>query len=142
LGFIVIGTVITVNAFAQENAASAQGNWISAELDLSLVGIGTRYERMLGSQLSVGVNAYWSSLFSVWNELGTGVFMRFYPGGKNFFIGAGVGFRLHTAITSSLDYEITTGVAIVPELGWKISVGNTSNFFYSTRDKIAYHARY
>jgi hypothetical protein len=127
LGIIVIGTVIAVSAFAQEKAANAKSNWISGEL--SLIGIGARYERMLSSQLSVGVNAYWSSLFFFWNELEAGAFARFYPWGKNFFVGAGAGFHIHTAITGDLEAESISGVAITPELGWKIDTGKTGGFF-------------
>jgi hypothetical protein len=139
LGIAVIGTVIAVSAFAQEKSAAAKGNWISGEA--SLLGGGLRYERMLGSQLSVGVNAYWSSLFFFWNELEAGIFARFYPWGKSFFVGAGVGFHIHTAITladESIDssLEAITGAAISPEVGWKIDVGNTGGFFIQPGIKV------
>jgi hypothetical protein len=131
LGIIVIGTVITASVFAQDKAAASKGNWVSAEV--SLIGIGARYERMLSPNLSVGANVYWSSLFFLWNELEAGAFARYYPWGKNFFVGAGLGFHIHTAITDEgnwgLVYENITGAAITPELGWKIDVGNTGGFF-------------
>jgi hypothetical protein len=131
LGIAVMGTVITAGVFAQDKAAASKGNWISAEV--SLIGIGARYERMLGPQLSVGVDAYWSSLFFLWNELEAGAFARYYPWGRNFFVGAGLGFHIHTEVTDGGDfglrYEQIAGAAITPEIGWKIDAGNVGGFF-------------
>ena len=109
---------------AQEYTANARRNWISGEVNF--IGVGARYERMLGPKLSLGVNAYWSSLlFLFGGDLGADVSFRFYPWGKTFFMGAGLGFHQH----STLGLVGSRGGAITPELGWKIDVGNAGGFY-------------
>jgi hypothetical protein len=66
--------------------------------------------------------------FFLWNELEAGVSARFYPWGKNFFVGAGLGFHIHTTLEDGA-FKNMTGAAITPEIGWKIDVGNTGGFF-------------
>ncbi|MDR2110039.1 MAG: hypothetical protein LBP32_01890 [Spirochaetaceae bacterium] len=123
---LVLAVAAAGGIFAQEKAANVRNNWISGEV--SLIGGGARYERMFGPKFSAGVDAYWSSLFFFWNEMEAGLFGRFYPWGDTFFAEAGLGFHLHTALTSD-DAEVITGVAISPAVGWKIDLGNPGGFF-------------
>jgi len=137
--FFVLVLVCIGGLFAEDRAANIKNNWISGEL--SLLGVGARYERMLNSNLSVGANVYWSSFFFLYNELGLDASVRFYPWGKNFFAGIGLGFHTHTGVSTGKDtdvfgveYEYTesiqiNGVAITPELGWKIDVGKEGGFY-------------
>jgi hypothetical protein len=94
---------------------------------------------MLTPKISVGLNAYWTSLFFIFNDLGANVVGRFYPWGKTFYAGLGLGFAIHTGIedvivdgekmANTLDYVERTGFGIVPELGWKTDIGNPGGFF-------------
>ncbi|MDR2097155.1 MAG: hypothetical protein LBP37_01375 [Spirochaetaceae bacterium] len=122
----VLAAAVAGGVFAQEKSANVKNNWISGEL--SLIGAGARYERMLGPKLSVGADAYWSSLFFFWNELEAGLFARFYPWGGTFFAEAGLGYHAHTAVGYD-GAEIITGVALTPSLGWKIDTGKAGGFF-------------
>jgi hypothetical protein len=75
---------------------------------------------MVGEKFSAGADVYWSSLFFFLNELEAGVFGRFYPQGRIFFVEAGLGYHVHNLIT---------GFAITPALGWKIDIDNPGGFF-------------
>jgi len=134
---LVLAMLVTSGIFAQDNTegktANVKNNWISGEI--SILGAGARYERMLNSKLSIGANVYWSSLI-IWNELGIDASLRFYPWGKTFFVGAGLGFHIHTGFaTESYEgstytwFSATSGVAFTPEAGWKIDVGREGGFF-------------
>jgi len=144
---VALALVVAGGVFAQEEGAPARNisNWISGEV--SLLGAGARYERMLNDKLSIGANVYWSSFFIIWNELEIGVSARYYPWGKTFFAGLGLGFHQHSGLYeyedegSNYSYTYTwfgtvTGVAITPEAGWRIDVGNTGGFFISPGIKL------
>ncbi|MDR2516050.1 MAG: hypothetical protein LBC88_01565 [Spirochaetaceae bacterium] len=118
---LVLAAVAAGGVFAQEKTANVKRNWVSGEV--SLIGAGLRYEFMINEKLSVGVNAYWSSLFFIFNELGANAVARFYPWGKKFHAGLGLGYDIHTGVTAR------AGLGIVPEVGWKIDVGNPGGFF-------------
>ena len=113
-------------------AAVANGgtvHWISGEL--SILGVGARYEFMISENLSIGANIYWSSLFFFWNELGIHASARFYPWAGIFFVGASLGFHIHTSLQPGDNYVgdvAITGVAISPEVGWRITVGERGFF--------------
>lgn len=146
---LVFALVVASGVFAQEEkSASSLSNWISGEL--SFLGVGARYEHMLNDNYSIGANAYWSSFFFLWNELGVDVTARYYPWGqgKNFFVGVGLGFHIHTG-TYEYEYDnylggkstaswfgAVTGVAITPEVGWKIDVGEVGGFYLQPGIKI------
>jgi TolB-like protein len=103
--------------------SNAKKNWISGEL--GFMGGGIRYERMVSANFSFGVNAYLNFLLFLFGaEIGADASFRFYPWGKTFFIGTGVGFHVH----SLFDTE-AIGVAVTPEIGWKIDVGNEGEFY-------------
>ncbi|MDR2701462.1 MAG: hypothetical protein LBB72_03415 [Spirochaetaceae bacterium] len=145
---VVLAMIIAGGVFAQarRGAPAAAKNWISGEV--GLLGAGSRYERMLSSNLSIGANVYWNSLFFFWNEFAVDGSFRFYPvqaswGG--FFVGGALGFHIHTG-TYQYEYDSiwvsggratgtwfgsVFGVAITPEVGWKIDVGAKNKFFLS-----------
>jgi hypothetical protein len=123
----VLAAIVAGGVFAQERAANVRNNWISGEV--SLLGGGARYERMLGPKFSAGADVYWSSLFLFWNELEVGLFGRYYPWGGMFFAEAGLGYHIHTALTVSDGAEAISGVALTPAVGWKIDVGSEGGFY-------------
>jgi hypothetical protein len=118
---LVLAALVVGGVFAQEKTANVKRNWISGEL--SLVGAGLRYEFMINDKLSVGVNTYWTSLLFIFNDIGANVVGRFYPWGKKFHAGLGLGYGIHTGLTARVGFDI------VPEVGWKIDVGNPGGFF-------------
>ena len=131
--FVVLVMIVASGVFAQKN-------WISGEV--GLIGAGVRYEFMLNDKLSIGGNAYWNSFFFFWNEMGISASARYYLFG-NLFVGAGVGFNMHTGTykESSNGYEYSwfakiTGGAITAEVGWKIDVGQPGKFFIQPGLKI------
>ena len=142
--FFVLVLVCIGGLFAEDRAANIKNNWISGEL--SLLGVGARYERMLNSNLSVGANVYWSSFFFLYNELGLDASVRFYPWGKTFFAGIALGFHTHTGISNTGETDaygnefvesiLINGVAITPELGWKIDVGKEGGFYLQPGIKV------
>lgn len=136
--------------------AQAKNNWLSGEL--SLIGAGLRYERMINPSFSLGANAYASTMI-LWGEVDAGATMRFYPGGGQFFTGLGVGYHIHWAPASEFkgtvvykddtkekidfadddnagDIVNNTGIGITPELGFKIDVGQPGGFFISPGIKV------
>ncbi|MDR0475270.1 MAG: hypothetical protein LBH43_16560 [Treponema sp.] len=128
--FLVLAVLIAGVVFAQEDrAANVRNNWISGEL--SLVGVGLRYERMLGPNWSWGVNAYFSTII-LYSDIGIDASVRFYPWGKNFFAGAGLGF--HDQFLMQMFAVV--GVAITPEVGWKIDVGKEGEFYLQPGVKV------
>lgn len=137
---LVVSAVIAATGFAQEKAANVRANWVSGEV--SVLGGGASYERMLGPQFSIGLGAYYSTLFFFWNELGIDVFGRYYPWGGMFFVEAGLGYHIHTAIVAGsgsgfgADFEAINGGAITPAAGWKIDIGRPGGFFIKPGIKI------
>jgi len=101
-------------------SASARSNWISGEL--YFIGTGVRYERMLGSKLSLGANIYFSSSQIALNA-GADANLRFYPWSNIFFLGVAGGYHIHYS-WQALGYMF--GAAISPEIGWKFFNVNTS----------------
>ena len=112
---------------------NARINWVSGEVNF-LFGLGgVRYERMLSSNSSVGLNAYWSVPFLLLSELGIDAYLRYYPWGKTFFVGAGLGFHRHIGsnlvVRDDHEYQALLGGAVTPEVGWKIDVGEVGGFY-------------
>jgi len=127
--FIVLLLVITAGIFTQEKADDAKNNWISGEL--GFIYLGVRYERMLGPKLSLGLTAYISALLFYFNERGVDAVLRFYPLGKTFFIGIGMGYHI-TAMPITDEYGVpwsAIGPSITPELGWRIDFGKPGGFY-------------
>jgi hypothetical protein len=134
---LVLACVLAGGVFAQEKTADVEKFWVSGEV--SLVGAGARAEYMLTPKFSVGLNAYWTSLFFIFNVLGINAVGRFYPWGKMFYAGLGLGFAIHTGVEDfrkdgkRIDNSDTlisrTGFDFVPEIGWKIDLGKPGGFF-------------
>jgi len=134
-----------------EKTANVRNNWISFEL--ALIGFGVRYERMLNSNISLGTSVYLtissiSSFGIVCSHFEINAFFRWYPWGKTFFLGTGLGYNLWTRVeygVRSYDnlpdiynfpgpetYRIEKNYncfAIIPEIGWKIDVGKPGGFY-------------
>ncbi|MCL2184877.1 MAG: hypothetical protein FWB86_03345 [Treponema sp.] len=115
-----------------EKSANFKNNWMSYEL--AYIGLGIRYERMLGSKISLGVNAYLGVVFP-YSEINT--FLRVYPWGKTFFLGVGFGYYneyleeghyIHH-FDGNFVYGNSNGFTIIPEIGWKIDVGKPGGFY-------------
>jgi hypothetical protein len=121
--------------FAQEKVSNVRDNWLSAEL--GFIGYGLRYEHMIGPHWSLGTNIYAAGfvLGGFLQDYEAGASLRFYPWGKNFFVGLGAGLHWHIGVMFfSMDsfefmYNNVFGAAISPEIGWKIDVGKPGGFF-------------
>lgn len=126
-GLLIFAVVAIGGISAQEKSANARNNWISGEL--GLIGVGGRYERMLGPNFSVGANVYYSSLFRELEDAGIDIVGRYYPWGKVFFTGVGLGYHRHWQADEMSDRCV--GIGITPELGWKIDAAKPGGFFVS-----------
>ena len=130
-------------------AANSRNNWISGEA-LAIAspfygaafiggwGLGLKYERMLNKHISLAGNLYFGTQdFSLYNQYGIDLLFRFYPVGKSFYLGAGVGYASLSGAEPYSNYYFDgkrdtftfDGFAINIELGWKIDIGNTGGFF-------------
>ncbi|MDR2900529.1 MAG: hypothetical protein LBV20_03290 [Treponema sp.] len=105
--------------FAQ--SADTRSNRLSYEV--TFVGAGLRYERMLGPKFSLSGIAY-SAMLPFYADWGIDIVARYYPWGKTFFLGGGLG--AHAIAIVSYGYA---GIAITPELGWKIDIGKPGYWF-------------
>ena len=152
---LALALVVAGGVFAQEEALGSAGikNWISGEV--SILGGGVRYERMLTDKMSIGANAYWTTLI-FFADLEVGASFRYYVWKQLLFVGGGLGFHMHRG-TYKYDYEYSyydydwyygysgvrrtatgsgtwfgyaTGVAISPEVGFRIDVGDTPGGFF------------
>jgi len=141
-------------------ASNARNNWFSGEL-VGTIGLdtysgkgfsgGARYERMIGPKVSLGVNVY-GGVFSLDDYGNSNAFeiaasVRWYPWGKTFYLGTGVGYNyFNTEISYTETYSTggpyntetsytytgdmtMSGVLINLEMGWKIDVGNPGGFY-------------
>ncbi|MDR0527073.1 MAG: hypothetical protein LBG79_04570 [Spirochaetaceae bacterium] len=142
---LALASMIAGGLAAQEKTAAVKKVWLSGEV--SLVGAGARGEFMLGPKMSLGLNTYWTSAFFIFNDIDINAVARFYPWGKKFYAGLGVGFGIHSGLSpvkgkwdvdgtkveypdDGSSYLVTlTGVDITPELGWKIDIGKAGGFF-------------
>jgi hypothetical protein len=135
---------------AQKAATPAQSstvpkNWFSGEV--SILGLGARYERMLSDKMSIGGNLYFDTLFLLWYDFGADFSFRFYPWGGNgsaaegLFFGGALGFHINWDIVdvllsdSAFDNPLY-GAAITPEVGWRLDVGSPGGFFIEPGIKI------
>ena len=135
---LVLVILVAGSVFAQEEDEVIK-NWVS--VDLGLFGIGAGYEYMLLSNLSVGANAYTSTMFF---SGGSGIiaYGRYYIFNKNFYTELGLGYGSSKSMASGFHIEnkaddgmtgtasaATTGLLISPGLGWKIDRGEPGGFF-------------
>jgi hypothetical protein len=115
-------------------ASSYAKNWISGEVNI--LGAGAMYERMLNKTIGIGANVYWNTLI-LWNELGADFVFRVHPGGGSFYFGTSVGYHTHTGFYDftykgskyTESWQIVDGLAVTPELGWRIDFGDPGGFF-------------
>jgi len=119
----VLVVIIAGGVFAQEGGSGIK-NWISG--DVSLIGVGTRYERMLDENLSIGGTIFFHSFFLFWNSVGINVTARYYPwaGAGNFYAELDVGFGTVTNTKRAIN-----GVMVSPGVGWKIDLGKPGAFY-------------
>jgi hypothetical protein len=131
---LVAVLVLAAGSISGQESESGAENWLSAEL--GLLGVGARYERMLGPKFSIGLDVYWNSAFLYWNEFEAGIFGRFYPWEGTFFWELGLGFHNHTALSFFKGIVVINGAAVSPGLGWKIDVGKPGEFFITPGIKV------
>jgi hypothetical protein len=124
----------------QAQRSSGVKNWFSGEI--SIIGLGLRYERMLSSKMGFGVNVYYDTLFFLSHDLEAGVSFRGYPWGgtgtaaEGIYFGGGLGFHMSwydwgwgSYSWSFSDLAILYGGAISFDVGWRIDVGSRGGFF-------------
>ena len=136
LFFSVFAMLITGGVFSQDKASNVRDNWISGEI--SLLGIGARYERMINKHFSVDASVFFNA-FAFMDDAsmrttGVQVAGRWYPWAATFFTEIGLGFAVieDTAVIGTTEIkESFTGVFMAPAFGWKIDVGNPGGFFVS-----------
>jgi hypothetical protein len=142
---IVLLLILVVSAagmvYAQEGGGSGSGlhHWISGEV--SLLGVGARYEYMLDNNFSIGGTVFWHSLFLFWNSVGILVTGRWYPWGGIFYAEAGIGFGTVSGFeegteTTYYGYSyayrwpyVVSGFMFNPGVGWKIDLGEPGGFY-------------
>ncbi|MDR0290506.1 MAG: hypothetical protein LBI06_06185 [Treponema sp.] len=121
---LLLTIFVTGTVFAQR-AASTPANWISGEV--SLLGIGVRYEHMLTDNFSIGGNIFFHSFFFIWNSFGANFTGRWYPSGRIFYVEAGMGYGWQSGLSGDL-YTIH-GLMFAPGVGWRIDFGAPGGFF-------------
>jgi hypothetical protein len=114
LFMLVLAVLIAGGLWAQSDTK----NWISG--DISLIGMGLRYERMLTPKFSLGGQAFYNNFLLFFNSTIVSATGRFYPWAETFYIGLDLGFGSNFVLY---------GAAITPALGWKIDVGKPGAFF-------------
>jgi len=148
----------------EPKVANARNNWLSTGLTGFGVGFGFRYERMLNTQFALGADTYFNILGLMLDEgivgfeFGADVTARFYPWGKIFYIGSGLGFhgcrenqyfdkdgnkideesyyKLKSKNEAGESRDFISGFTITPELGFKIDWGNAGGFFMDIGVKV------
>jgi hypothetical protein len=140
----VLVVIITGGVFAQEAAKEESGdsgikNWASGEV--SLLGIGGRYERMLTDKISIGGTFFFHSFFFLWNSLGITASARYYPWAGMFYAELGLGYGW---VSGTEEYTYKTGygqiitaewvytnagVMLTPGVGWRIDFGTPGGFY-------------
>ena len=117
--FVVLVFIMAGVVFAE---GGGQRNWISGEI--SLLGVGARYERMLNDNFSIGATAFFNSFLFFWNSYGIQATARWYPWVSNFYAEIGLGY----GFVSTGEYD-ANGLMITPTIGWRIDVGRPGGFY-------------
>jgi len=126
---LVLVMLVASGVFAQERAP----NYIYGQV--TLLGAGFGYERLLAPFVGIGGEAYFNSFFIFWNTAVAEAFVKFYPTPKGVFnIKLGFGWGYGTALTgtrswSSLNFSWYNGFVVDPGLGWKIDFEGPGGFF-------------
>jgi hypothetical protein len=130
---VIFALIAAGGLFAQEGGSSVK-NWISG--DLSLLGAGVRYERILNDNFSIGGTVFFHSFFLFWNSIGVNVTGRWYPWAENFYAELGIGYGTingtedYTSNGKTYSWSYTVnGVMITPGVGLRIDVGSPGGFF-------------
>jgi len=133
--------------------ANVKNNWLS--IGMAGMGAGLKYERMLNQYLSIGIDGYANflsivspfdiMLYSVEigaTEIGGNITARYYPFGRAFYIGVGLGAKgfywsfdldekgepTENVDANRVSYD-PFGFTVTPELGWRVDLGNPGGFF-------------
>ena len=123
-------------------------NWLSIG-QFGMAGGGIRYEYKINPYFSLGGDGYYTT-FGFYNDgfgylvgFGADVIARYYPFGKAFYIGTGLGVAGNAERTylgknsrgdneyeeyEEYEYDYLLGFAITPELGFKIYFGRQRGF--------------
>jgi len=131
--------------------SNMRNNWLSLEASydshypesmvfIDYLSIGVRYERMFNPYISLGANGYFSFPLDTQNYyidlnniFAIDAFFRFYPFGKLFFMGIGIGYHFggyYRILEISEDVVMEEeGFALFPEIGFKIEFGKEVGFF-------------
>jgi len=113
-------------------------NWISIGLNpaLLLFGCFLNYERFLNLKYSIGLNIYWSStLYSVtmdeWQNIGFNIFFRFFPMGRYFHLGMGLGGMINDFYSMGIkdSKKRILLLTLDPVIGWKIYFDKNNGIF-------------
>ena len=119
---LILAVIITGSISAQEFR-----HWLSGEV--SLIGVGARYEFMLNEKISIGATAYWHSFFFFWNSAGIQATGRYYFLPNGLYGELGAGFGTVTNFDEDSFFVQITGFMITPTLGWKIDIGKPGGFY-------------
>jgi len=141
VAYLIGGTQAAKEAERKDRKANAKNNWILGSVygliapeivEYPYVGFGLQYERMLNEKISLGANFYYCFLQD--DDKGNGIegFFHVYPWGKTFFIGAALGYgKIETAHDRGSDIiNTSSGLAITPEIGWKVDFGDAGGFYF------------
>jgi len=137
---LVLAIIVAGGVFAQD-VWGGKKNHISGSLNV--LGGGFTYERILTPHWSVGGTAYYSTFFIVLTEWGVDAFGRYYIW-RGLFTEFGLGFHQHWGKASGSSrrglfgssWDIITGAALSPGLGYKFDVGKPGGFFIEPGIKI------
>jgi hypothetical protein len=155
--FLALTALIGSGAFAQTNFVSAE---------LSFLGIGARYEKVITPYITISGYGYFNFLptpfidseFSESHSLfALGLAGRWYPAGRRFFTELGLGYvsfesnrkrdyeysyyNGYQNNTSHYSEEVTDkfpGFSIAPGFGWTVDVGKAGGFFISPGIKVPF----
>jgi len=130
------GLVLVVLMLFGVGKVFAQQHYVAAEL--SLLGLGVRYEFQLNPHFSLGARAYvaggfFSTSYSIYATA------SFYPWAGNFFVGANAGFRLRQFFPDTQFETNFGGFVFAPEIGWRIDAGTPGGFYVQPGIRIPLH---
>ena len=134
---------LIAKVYDEEKTANIRKHWLSGGFfysTLIALGFSVNYEYMLSPNFSIG--AY---LESGLNNFGSSATGRYYPWGKTFFVGLGLGYGLVGSLYPNIEHtyydnyynESRTehilssvfGFLFTPSVGWKIDIGAPGGFF-------------